>query len=235
MQGRPGKVWYLRRVDMFRELSPAEIQELAAMVELRAFRPRERVMAPDMLPQRIYIVKEGTVRLFHRGPDGREVTVHLMGPGRLFGLSALFGSRRDGLLAEAVTDAVLCDCQAVDLLRVFARWPKVMLSLIRQLGAQLVQTERRLGRVASADTRTRLAGELHRLAHEAGEDVPGGGRRLPAAVTHADLARQIGASRETVTRLLASLQAEGYIRREGRRLVVADPAKLAETFELSDE
>src|SRR5262249_28367517 len=116
-----------------------------------------------------------------------------------------------------------------------AGWQKVMRSLIRQLGAQLVQTERRLGGVASVDTRTRLAGELHRLAHEAGEDVPGGGRRLPAAVTHADLARQIGASRETVTRLLASLQAEGYIRREGRRLVVADPAKLAGTFELSDE
>ncbi|MDP8923351.1 MAG: Crp/Fnr family transcriptional regulator [Chloroflexota bacterium] len=235
MSGSIGRTWYLQTVDIFRGLSDAEIEEIAASLETRSFRAGELIIGPDAAPEHVYVIVEGTVRLFHRGQDGREFTVDLIGRGRLFGVSALFGAAHQSLLAEAATDVVLCVVTAAELLEVMARWPRVMQNLIIQIGGQVLNLEDFFGRVASADARTRLAATLYRLARDAGEDVSEGARRLPAALTRPALARQIGTSRETVIRALASLESEGYVRREGRRIGVTDPAKLGVDFGIIDE
>lgn len=229
------RTWYLRQVDPFRGLSEAEIEELVRTLEHRRFARGERIIGPDTPPEWVYIVHQGTVRLFHRGPDGREITVDLLGPGRLFGVSTLFATARSPLLVEAATEAHVCWGDAAAFLRLIARWPGVLLNVIAQVGDRIVQTERQLERVGTTSARARLADALYRLARDAGEDVPGGGRRMGARLTHGTLARQIGASRETVTRHLAALEAEGYLRREGRRLVVMDPARLREAYGLVDD
>jgi len=45
-------------------------------------------------------------------------------------------------------------------------------------------------------------------------------RRIHAPVTHEEMARRIGASRETVTRLLSELRKKDLIRLEGTTLVI---------------
>lgn len=229
------RTWYLRQVDLFRGLAEPEIEALVRQLEHRRFARGELIIGPDTPMERVYVVHVGTVRLFHRGPDGREITVDLLGPGRLFGVSTLFGTTASPLLAEAVTEVWLCFGPAEEFLRLIQRWPGVLLGFIAQVGAQVVRTEQELQRVGAGDARVRLADALYRLARDAGEDVPGGGRRIGARLTHGALARQIGASRETVTRHLAALEAEGHLRREGRRLVVTDPARLREAYELVDD
>ena len=74
--------------------------------------------------------------------------------------------------------------------------------------------------------RARLAGVLVGLASPTGEPPPERSW-VGAAPTHAALAREMGASRETVTRLLAGLEADGLIDRRGRRVAVPDLARLA--------
>lgn len=229
------RTWYLRQVDLFRGLSEDEIDELVRTLEHRHFAQGELIIGPDTPPERVYIVHQGTVRLFHRGPDGRQITVDLLGPGRLFGVSTLFGTARSPLLAEAATDAHVCWGDAAAFLRLIARWPDVLLNVLAQVGERIVQTERQLERVGTLGAKARLADALYRLARDTGEDVPEGGRRIGGRLTHAALSRQIGASRETVTRRLATLEAEGHLRREGRRLVLTDPARLREAYGLVDD
>jgi CRP/FNR family transcriptional regulator, cyclic AMP receptor protein len=89
-----------------------------------------------------------------------------------------------------------------------------------------------LGRMSATGSRARLAGVLHRLARDASETQPGGGIRLRAVPRHSDLAAEIGATRETVTRMLARLEQDGYIRRFGRQIVVPDLNRLADDFDL---
>ena len=227
------RTWYLRRVDLFRDVSDAEVEALARVLRGQTYRGGELIVGPENSAERVYIIIEGTVRLFQRGPDGREVTAALIGRGRLFGISALFGpSPSDGLLAEAVTDVRVCAAEAEDFLRLASEHHQLMLKLAAQVTERLLQVEEQLERFAAAGARARLAAVLGRLAEEAGEAVAGGGRRLPAGLRQADLARQIGASRETVSRQLAGLEADRHIRREGRRIVVSDPVRLAETFGL---
>lgn len=225
------QTWYLRDVDVLRDLDDAAVAELAAITDVQTIRAGEPIIDGRMVSERVYVVRRGTVRLYHRGADGREITVDVLGQGRLFGVSALFGPARDELLAEAATDVVLCQTEGREMLRIITRFPRVMLNLIQQVGARVLEMERRLDRIAATDARTRLASALYRLSRDAGADVPGG-RAIQATLTHAALGRQIGASRETVTRLLAALEDDGHIRRLGRRLVVTDVARLARVFHL---
>jgi CRP/FNR family transcriptional regulator len=191
------------------------------------------IVGPDTPREQIYLVMRGSVRLFHRGPDGRELTVDLLGRGRLFGLSALFGLVGEGLLAEAATDALICLADTATFLSLLARWPRVKLLLAQHLGTRLLHLERQLARLTAADARTRLASVLWHLAREVGETLPGGERQIARPPTHADLARQIGSSRETVTRLLAALEADGHLRRAGRGLIL-DVQRLSDAFQLDN-
>jgi CRP-like cAMP-binding protein len=84
-------------------------------------------------------------------------------------------------------------------------------------------------------SRARLAAVLLRLSYEGSEAHPGGGMRLRGVPRHSDLAREIGATRETVTRMLARLEQDGYIRRFGRQIVVPDVNRLADDFDLTPE
>lgn len=230
-----GKLWYLRQVDLFRGLSEHELDELDQTVEILRFQPGQQIIGPEAKAERVYIIKSGTVRLFHRGPDGREITVDVLGPGRPFGVSALFGPSGGRLLAEAATEAVVCTGEGIRFLGVMAQHPRIALNLITQLGAQVLQTEQQLAQFNSSDARERLAVALYRLVRDAGEPQPGGGYALPKGMSQRSLAQQVGASRETVTRLIASLVQEGYIRRAGRRLIIADVEKLASDFEINHE
>lgn len=225
------RLGYLREVDLFRGLSELEIEQLASMMETRAYRAGELIVGPDTPPGSVYIVREGTVRLFHRGPGEREVTVELLGRGRLFGISALFGRPRRGLLAAAATDAAICVVEARRFLELIGQQPTLLLNLVGQLADQLIRAEERLGQVAAPDPRARLAAALLRLA--AAREPGGPGEPVYLNATQAGLAREIGVRRETVNRLIAEMEAEGYLRRAGRRLVLLDPERLATGFDLA--
>ena len=226
--------WPRRQASLFDGLSRDEVARLAALVETRVCRAGDPITGPDAETDRLYVVERGIVRLFHRGSGGREITADLIGPGRLFGVAALGGESRYWLLAEALTNAVVWTAHVENFQRAMAGQPTLTLNLVAQLSQLLLDLDQQLQFVGSADARTRLAGVLHRLASEAGERAPRGGRRIRVALTHAVLARQIGSSRETVTRMLASLERQGQLRREGRQLIVIDPERLALDFRLPD-
>lgn len=225
-------LWYLQHIDLFRNLPPDAIAALAQLLVVQHFTAGELVAGPDAPRDRVYVIKEGEVRLFHRAPDGREATVAVLGEGRLFGLSDLFGSGSPGLLAQTMRDSVLCYADGQQFMSALARSPAAIVELTQQLGTQLLEVERQVERFAFTDARTRLASVLLRLTSESGEPTGEGGRRLPAGVTREAIARMIGARRETVARQLSALEAEGYIRRDGRRLTVIDPERFARDFGL---
>jgi CRP-like cAMP-binding protein len=225
--------WSLRDIDCFHDLSDAEAEEVTSLFRIRVFRPAERIVADDSPGGQMYLVKRGRVRLFlrdPRAPHARELTFDEVEAGGLFGVSAMFGPGINGLraVAEVETEVLV---GGRDTLERLARWPRAMQTIVVQVGRRILRIEQELEGLASTSARARLARTLHQLAHEAAQDRPGGGRRIPAPPTHEALARQIGVRRETVTRLLAKLTADGLIRREGRRVVVGDLERLAEEFQ----
>ena len=224
--------WYIRHVDLFRRLSPGEADGLAQAMTPRRFAPGQLIVGPETQPELVCVMRTGTVRLFHREADGRETTVDHLVSGHLFGVTGFLATDPGGLLAEAETDVELCVVEGRRFLELASRWPESLLEVAARLGVRVREGEELLGRMTASGARARLAAALHRLARDSSDTHLGGGLRLRGVPRHSELAAEIGATRETVTRMLARLEQDGYIRRFGRQIVVPDVDRLAEDFDL---
>lgn len=218
------KVWYLQRLDLFADLSEEEVEEMAVLlhdhhvpagVELLGRRERDRV----------YLVKEGAVRVdVGEGPN--RATVALLGPGRLFGLSSAAGENAPAVAATTVVSSYVCIATWSKLVEVLTVRPPVLLRVMRSLAEQVFRIETWRARLGAKPPAARLAGLVLELADEFGE--PGEGRRvLPFRLERADLARMVGTSRETASRVMAGFERAGWVGRDGGRIVVRDRQALA--------
>ncbi len=222
--GDQKKVWYLRRIDLFASMTAEEIENMARLlddhhlpggVELLGSRQRDRV----------FLIKAGAVRL-HAGDPRHRVTLALLGPGRMFGLSSTVGDDGPGIGATTLVPSFVCFTTWSTMMEVVVQYPTVMLKMTRALAEQVFQAESWRERLGMASPRHRLASLLLQLSDEFGE-ATAAGERIRFRLTQADLARMIGLSRETVSRLMAEFVRLGWVAREGGLLVVLDRAALA--------
>ncbi|MFW6098178.1 MAG: Crp/Fnr family transcriptional regulator, partial [Chloroflexota bacterium] len=86
---------------------------------------------------------------------------------------------------------------------------------VEALGNRLVETERQLEEVAFKSIPARLAGQLLRLADEAGGNEVTG-------YTHQDLAEMLGTYRETITQTLNEFRTTGLVRIGRKKVVLLD-------------
>jgi len=224
--------WYIRHVDMFRHMTPFDADALGRAMRPRHFAPGQLIVSAETQPELVYLTRTGTVRLFHREPDGHETTVDRLDSGHLFGVTGWLPADAGGLLAEAETNVEVCSVEGQSFLNVVSQWPQALLELALRLGVRVREGEEQLSRLTATGSRARLAAALHRLARNGSETQPGGGLRLRGVPRHSELATEIGATRETVTRMLARLEKDGYIRRFGRQIVIPDVDRLADDFDL---
>ncbi len=224
--------WYIRHVDLFRRLSERDASDLTRAMTPHHFKAGQMIVGPKD-QDCVYVTRSGRVRLFQRAADGHEVTIERLDPGHLFGATAILGNHAAAMLAQAETDVEVCVVKQRQFLDIVGKWPKALLELAIRLGVRVLNGEDAIGRLSARGARARLARVLFELAREASESQPGGGLRLRGVPRHSDLGEQIGASRETVTRMLARLEEDGYIRRFGRQIVIPDLQRLVDDFDLA--
>lgn len=213
------KIAYLNQIDLFRHLSGEELQAVDRMAALHAVPRGSRLLDPARFEPALYLLKRGYVRLYRVSPEGRQLTVSLLGPGNVFGeLEGLSTGTRHSF-AEAVTDVLVCVLREADLDRLMRAYPEVAVRMVRVLSSRLRELEDLLERLALSTVRTRLLHLLVKLAESFG--VPEGRYvRLDIGLTHQDLADMVGSSRETVTLTLQELARNGVVRTGRRRLWV---------------
>lgn len=174
----------------------------------------------------LFLVSAGAVRLSSVTASGREIVVGLLCQGDLFGESALLGD--PSLVdARAVGPTTLLALPIPSLRATLERNPATAEQLLRLIAARLHRTSAALEDAMTADLPTRVAGRLHQLAHDHGVAGPHG-VRLRVPLTQDELARMVGASRESVNRTLGALAARGVVRSGGGRFVITDPDALGD-------
>jgi CRP-like cAMP-binding protein len=220
----------LARLDLLAGAPEAELRGFAAACELRCWRPGQVLARPEGASDHLHLVLSGRIRLFHRAPNGHEVTAALLGPGHLVGACDIGGTvvGVDGLWAEAVDRSLVCTVPAPALAELLARHPITFARLVRALVERVRAVDQRLQRLTVGSVRARLASALLDLVRDGGAADRGGGVRWVGRLpTHRELSHQIGTSRETVTRALREMEQEGLLRRRRGGGVAVDAAKLA--------
>lgn len=220
-KGRVGgldKLGYLARINLMEELPPAALADVAAVTPMSAVSRGTVISSPDRATEVIYMLKDGHVRLYRLSPDGKEFTTALLGPGNIFGQSGEFSLGTADSFAEAVDDCILCLLTRSDLESLLERHPRLARRMVQILSSRLREAEEAMSYLALADLRARLLHLLVRLAQEFGRPEAGGWVQVATDLSHQDLAKMIGATRETISAHLSAMGREGLVR-TGRKLL----------------
>ena len=178
--------------------------------------------------QSVFAVCEGSVKLITTSTEGRVLLLRFMQPGEMLALAeAMLGPAPYECSAVAAENSILAVIPREMFLRFIGTYPQACLGLTLALSTQY--------KIAQRETKFLGMGEhsIVRLAHLLLEwsgqfgAAGGDGAHIPLHVTHGDLAQAIGATRETVTRLLGQLSRAGIIERRAKAIVVLRPAELA--------
>jgi CRP/FNR family transcriptional regulator, cyclic AMP receptor protein len=178
---------------------------------------------------RLYIIARGKVKLTRRCPDGRVRLLTVIGPADVFGaLSTLDAGPR--MASAATITGVRAAWMDRDAIRAWiANCPESAEQLLRLLARQLRRTDTDLAELISTDGPGRVARQLLALAGRFGtyED---GELRVTPDLTQEEIAQMIGSSRETVNKTLASSANRGWIRIDGKSVLIREPKRLAQRF-----
>jgi CRP-like cAMP-binding protein len=209
------KIGYLKMVDIFQDLTEAEIEEIDRATTMSSCRRGKIFYMPEDTSEVLFLLKEGQVQLYRISPDGKKLVMGTIGPGTIFGEMALIGQGMHNTFAEATEDCVLCVMSREDVERLLITKPMVALRIFEELGSRLKETEARVEEIAFRGIPARLASLLLHLADERASDTITG-------MTHQDLGEQIGTYRETTTQTLNTFKADGLIDIGRKRITILD-------------
>ncbi len=211
----------LTAVELFRGTSEADAQRIARLCVERRYPPGTAIFERGDPGDSLFIVREGLVRLQSLSEKGSETILHLFKAGDVFGELILSEDRR-AFSAVAATDVLATVISRRNFVQILSSAPVVAENFIRLLSSRLTKVEREFAEFGHTWSYHRLALVLLSLAREHGMATPKG-TKIGVRLTHDDLAKLIGTTRETVTTQMNRLSRKGMVRREGRVIVVNEP------------
>ncbi|KWX20154.1 MULTISPECIES: Crp/Fnr family transcriptional regulator [Mycolicibacterium] len=216
----------LARAGIFQGVSPSAVAALAQQLEPVSF-PRGKVIFVEGEPgDTLYIITSGKVKIGRKTVDGRESLLTLMGPSDMFGELAIFDP---GPRTSTVT--ALTDVHAVTMSRsVLRSWiadrPEIAEQLLRVLARRLRRTNDNLSDLIFTDVPGRVAKQLLYLAQRFGSRE-GSSLRVDHELTQEEIAQLVGSSRETVNKALSDFAQRGWIRVQGKSILIDNTERLA--------
>ena len=198
-------------VDVFESLSAEEIARLDERLPDAHFEMGDVFYSPDDPSEKVFILRQGKVRIYKVAGDGREFTLAMVEDGTMFGEMTLTAQRLRGAYAQAMEPSEVSIMLRKDLERLILEKPQVGLQIAHLLSERLRRYEIRLEDITLKDIPTRLASITLLLAEAEGVVTAEGYVRIPTHYTHQQLGSMIGSSREAVSRAFGVLQEENIV------------------------
>jgi CRP/FNR family transcriptional regulator len=171
----------------------------------------------------IYFVFKGTVKVHKKWGSEKELIIRFARAGSLFGHRGLGQDRHYPISATALEPVEAC---YIDL-DFFQASLKVNQGLLHGLllffADELQASERKMRDLAHMQVKGRVAGALLQLQADFGLTPEG---TIGFTLSRQDLASLVGATYETVFRIINELAQEGLIRLDGKNIGIVDAEKL---------
>ncbi|MFQ6548776.1 Crp/Fnr family transcriptional regulator [Aestuariibius sp. 2305UL40-4] len=152
----------------------------------------------------LYVVEMGTVEVSVVSREGRKLALDVFRKGDVFGEIALFDGGRRTATVTAMEPCTLRSVRRADLFAQVARQPDLASDLILLAGQRLRSVSRQLHEQVFLPMPARLARKLLHLTRHGALDGK-------LALSQAELADFIGASREAVSKTLGRWREEGIV------------------------
>lgn len=223
---------YLAALPLFQEMTPAELQRLAAGCRLRRYARGDTIFHVGMPCEEFHVTVTGQVKLFAISPAGQEKVIEIAGPGISFAEALMFTGRPYIINAQALADALVLSVGKAAVVREIEDDPRFAMQMLAGISRRLHGLVHDVQAYSLHSGMQRVIGYLlHSLSEDdaspplKAKDAVALNVSLP--VSKATIASRLSITPEYFSRVLHDLESAGLIRIDKRDIHIPDAARLA--------
>ncbi len=220
----------LKKVPLFRGLADEQLADLSTVFRRKIYPIGSFIITQGSGGDFLFVLNQGAAKVTRESEEGREVIFAFLKEGDIFGELSILDGRERSANVVALEDTEVYILERNEFLKVMVGYPALSVQLLQELARRIRSSDRQIEYLALKDSESRVLLALGRLAGETG-----------IAETHRyvmefklpmqqDLANMAGTSRETVSRVLKSLEQKGMITRSAGKVQLYDIQEFSEYF-----
>lgn len=194
------------RIPLFDGLAPESVERLMSRSVERSYPKQTVVIHEGDDPTGMYVIVSGRVRAYLTDANGKEFVLATHGEGEYFGELALLDDAPRSASVATVEPCRLLVLSRASFEECLLQNPELALQLLKGLARRVRRLTESARTLALKDVFGRITALLQDLAVERD-----GALVVEERLTHQEIARRIGSSREMVSRILKDLETGGYI------------------------
>jgi CRP/FNR family transcriptional regulator len=219
------KYWYLHEHNLFRNLSYDEIDALCILKRFKKSGKSEIIDLPYSEKERVYFLKQGTIKLLQINDEGDETLIDIIQKGDIFGELGLENSYKKTEFMKVVSDeAIICTFYRERLEEIMLKKPEFALNYIKFMGFNFKKMQNSYKNIFFKDAKTRLILLLNSIIEK--EGIKKEPFILPNYLTQKDFAQLICTTRQTVITLFQELEKDGLLSHSQKEIHITDIEKL---------
>jgi CRP/FNR family transcriptional regulator len=215
-----------REEGIFCRLPQSTLTQLNSL-RMSAFYPRGAILfVQGESPRGLFIFCSGQAKLSSNSKDGQSITFRRVERGEVVGLSNVISNEPYLASAETLEPSQVSFIPRLLFLQFLRANPDVALGVARHLSMELHRAWEQTNLLALApSTQAKLAHFLLARGAQNGRETAEG-VHIALNMTHDEIAHSIGASRESVTRILSDFRHRRLIRLSGGALIILQANEL---------
>lgn len=216
----------LREEGLFCRLPTEALRDLSAMRQQSFFPPGALLFVEGEPPRGLFILCTGQAKMRASSKDGKNITLRVVDPGEILGLSSVVANSPYPVTAETLAPSQVNFLPRPEFLQFLRTHAEVSVRVAEHLSMELHKAWEQTRLLALAPSaRAKLAQLLLTWAGAHGQ-ATADGVRVSLNMTQEEIGETIGASRETVSRLLAEFKRRRWIRIKGGTVLLVQPDEL---------
>ena len=195
------------------------LDHLSNLGEIVRYKKNVLIKLEGSRSNHVYLILEGRIKQFFTNANGLEKTILILSPGDLFGEVTMIQNDCDYCITETYAPTKVCKISRDTFEAYMKKRPELYESMMLMLTTKFRLLMCQIFDGNYLTTKEKLYALLQRLSVQH-EKKTYDGREIDLYLTHDEIARMIGSTRSTITKMMRELDREKMIRRNGKRVIV---------------
>ncbi|MCG3210195.1 MAG: CRP-like cAMP-activated global transcriptional regulator [Anaerolineae bacterium] len=218
----------LGSIALFHNLTDSELDWLNEHLHHRTFGAGSNLAIVEQPGEVIYLILDGTLKIFTQQLDGTEVILAILGPGDTVGEMSLVDSAGRSANVVTLEKSSLLWMDRPTFQECLQTIPAITYNLVHILAKRLRLANEQIQSLATLDVYGRVARQILAFAEQYGRPANGSDTLIPIRLTQSDIGDLVGASRERINQVMVNYKRNKYISVDRRyRITVHDKTALA--------
>jgi CRP-like cAMP-binding protein len=211
----------LKQIPLFSELSDKDLERIIQLASKQKYHKDNIILIEEEVGSTMFIILWGRVKISRISDDGREVILSILSDGDFFGEMSLLDGHTRSANVTAIEESELLVIRREEFLQMLRDYPQIAINLLKELAQRIRKSDEHIKSLSLQDATGRVASTLLRIAEDSGV-FRRGQVEIAELPLQQDLANMAGTSRETISRVIKSLTEDGYLKKQGGKIIILD-------------